>query len=56
MKTSDLITLFIAMFAVSFFSMWLGAGLGLTLCANNPDGYTHKFFNEGYKAYCEIRK
>ena len=56
MKPNEIIAFIIAIFVVTFFSLWLGAGLGITFCANSPDGYTHKFFNEGYKAYCEVRK
>jgi hypothetical protein len=56
MKPSELLAFLVAIFTTAFFSLWLGAGLGLTACAASPDGYSHKFFAAGHKVYCEFRK
>lgn len=41
---------------VSYFilGLWLGAGIGIAVCANYPEGYNNGYFGLKIKAYCRI--
>ena len=57
MKLTEALAFFVAMILVALFNLWVGASLGIMGCVDAKEqGYSHRVFKEGYRAYCEIRE
>ena len=57
MKPIEALAFVVTLVVMTLFGVWVGASLGVIGCANAGDqGYSHRVFKEGYRAYCEIRE
>ena len=54
MKSAPGILVLIAVVAYFILGLFLGAGIGISVCAKYPEGYNNGYFGVKVHAYCRL--